>query len=143
MKLRIICVGKLKEAASRDWLAEYQKRLGKYASVEWVEFKEYTPVEEAKEILKRIKDEYVILLDRVGVTVSSEEFASHLKKHTMQKDIVFVIGGPSGVTQDVKKRANLMLSFGPMTFPHQLARVMLAEQLYRAFTIIKGEPYHK
>jgi 23S rRNA (pseudouridine1915-N3)-methyltransferase len=144
MKLRIICVGKAKEQGTKDWLAEFDKRLTKYANVEWLELKESSPVEEAKELLAKVKDnEFCVVLDKGGKTFSSEAFADFLKKQTMQKDIIFIIGGPNGVIEDVRKRANLILAFGSMTFSHQVARLVLAEQLYRAFTIIKGEPYHK
>jgi 23S rRNA (pseudouridine1915-N3)-methyltransferase len=144
MKLRIICIGKLKEQGTKDWLAEFDKRLTKYADVEWIELKESTPSDEAKEILKKVKDsDFCVVLDKGGKTLASETFADFIRKQTMQKDICFVIGGPFGITDDLKKRANLVLSFGPMTFSHQIARIVLAEQIYRAFTIIKGEPYHK
>ena len=143
MKIRIIAIGKLKEQATKEWIAEFDKRLTKYADVEWIELRESNPAEEGKEILKKTKDEFCIVLDKFGKTIPSEEFAELIRKKTMEKDILFIIGGPHGIVEDVRKRAQLVLSFGPMTFSHQVARLMLAEQLYRAFTIIKGEPYHK
>jgi 23S rRNA (pseudouridine1915-N3)-methyltransferase len=142
MKIRVICVGK-PASFTRDWLGEYEKRLATYAKVEWIELKESTQAQEAKEILAKIKDGAVVLLDINGKQLSSEQFADWLRKETMQRDITFVIGGAYGVIEDVRKRANLRISLGPMTFPHQLARLVLTEQLYRAFTIMKGEPYHK
>ena len=151
MKLRVICVGK-PASFTREWLAEYEKRLTRYATVEWIELKESSPQQEAKEILAKIDGKasgsrgsagVVVLLDINGKSLASEQFADWLRKTTMQSDIAFIIGGASGVTEDVRKRATLRISFGSMTLPHQLARLVLAEQIYRAFTIIKGEPYHK
>ncbi len=144
MRIRVLCIGKLKERATKDWLAEYQKRLTKYAPVSWLEIRESSPKQEAQDILRSAKDsEFMILFDRQGRTMASEQFADLLRRKTLETDILFVLGGPEGVTEDVRKRAQLCLSFGPMTFGHQVARIMAAEQVYRAFTIIKGEPYHK
>ncbi len=146
MKLRVICVGK-PASFTRDWLAEYEKRLTRYAAVEWIELKESSPQQEAKEILAKADNAkergVIVLLEIGGKQLSSEQFSDWLRKTTMQSDITFIIGGAYGVTEDVRKRAAMRLSFGSMTLPHQLARLVLAEQLYRAFTIIKGEPYHK
>jgi 23S rRNA (pseudouridine1915-N3)-methyltransferase len=146
MKIHVICVGK-PASFTREWLAEYEKRLTKYASVDWIEIKESNPQQEAKEILAKVDNAkekgVVVLLDINGKSLASEQFAEWLRKTTMQSDIIFIIGGASGVTEDVRTRASMRLSFGSMTLPHQLARLVLAEQIYRAFTIIKGEPYHK
>jgi 23S rRNA (pseudouridine1915-N3)-methyltransferase len=146
MKIKVVCVGK-PASFTKEWLNEYERRLESYAKVEWVELKESTPAQEAKEILDKVDvkgaGSAVVLLDINGRQLSSEQFADWLRKETMQRDINFIVGGAYGVTDDVRKHANLRISLGPMTFPHQLARLVLAEQLYSAFTIMKGEPYHK
>ena len=143
MKIRIVAVGKLKEQGTKDLVAEFEKRIGKFARVETMEIKESSPEREAGDIIEHVLDGYCIVLERQGKTVSSEDFAEVIRKESMRVDITFIIGGPNGVTEAVRDEADLLLSFGPMTFTHQLARVMLLEQIYRAFTIIHGLPYHK
>ncbi|MBI4144856.1 23S rRNA (pseudouridine(1915)-N(3))-methyltransferase RlmH [Candidatus Woesearchaeota archaeon] len=144
MKLDIICVGKLKEKFTREWIEEYLKRLTKYCRIDVSEIKESTEAREGEELLKRVRDDdFVVVLDAHGKQFTSEQFANLLKEKTLERHVVFIVGGHTGLAMPVIKRANTILSFGEMTFTHQIARLLLLEQVYRAFTIIKGEPYHK
>ncbi len=159
MRITIITVGKIKEKFYKDAIAEYAKRLSRYVKLEIVEVDdEKTPdkasaaeellikEKEAERILKYIKeDAYVITLEIAGKMFSSEELAEKLEKLAVQgiSHIQFVIGGSLGLHEKVCKRADLALSFSKMTFPHQLMRVVLLEQIYRGYRIISGEPYHK
>lgn len=159
MKITIVCVGKIKEKFYRDAIAEYEKRLSKYCKFEIVEVAdEKTPdrageaeeerikEKEARRILSKIKeDAYVCTLEIAGKKLSSEGFAGWLESAAVsgKSNIVFVIGGSLGLHNSVTSRSNQALSFSDMTFPHQLMRVILSEQIYRAYRIINGEPYHK
>ncbi|MCM1325600.1 MAG: 23S rRNA (pseudouridine(1915)-N(3))-methyltransferase RlmH [Bacteroidales bacterium] len=159
MKITMICVGKIKEKFYRDALEEYAKRLGRYCKFEVVEVAdEMTPdnakpaqeeqikEKEAKRILSKIKeDTFVCTLEIAGNKLSSIEFSQWLDKAALEgkSSLVFVIGGSLGLHRTVTERSDFALSFSDMTFPHQLMRVILSEQIYRAFRIINGEPYHK
>jgi 23S rRNA (pseudouridine1915-N3)-methyltransferase len=149
MNIKVVCIGKLKERYWKEALAEYEKRLSSYCSFEIKELKEDAGddiVREGKSILAGMRDkEYVIALEIEGKEKSSEELAAALEQLALRgrSDITFVIGGSEGLSDEVKKRADEHLSFSPMTFPHQMMRVILAEQIYRAFTIMRGERYHK
>lgn len=156
MKITVVAVGKLKERFWADACAEYAKRLGAFATVKMVEVPDRDPAKfggedagralEGKGILQAIPDRsHVILLDIGGTERSSEEIADRLDTLMTHgsSDIVFVIGGSCGVSADVRARADERLSFGRITLPHNLARVVLLEQMYRAFKIMRGEPYHK
>jgi 23S rRNA (pseudouridine1915-N3)-methyltransferase len=159
MKITILCVGKVKEKFYRDALAEYAKRLGKYCRFEVVEVAdEQTPdkagaaleeqikAKEAERLLSKIKDNTLVCtLEIAGKKLTSEKFAEWMEQAAVsgRSDICFVIGGSLGLHQSVTERADFHLSFSDMTFPHQLMRVILAEQIYRGFRIINGEPYHK
>ncbi len=159
MRITIICVGKIKEAFYRDAIAEYAKRLSKYCKFEIIEVAdEKTPdkaslveeeqikEKEAVRILSKIKeDAYVCTLEIAGRKLSSQEFAQWIEKAAVagKSHIVFVIGGSLGLHKSVSERSDFALSFSDMTFPHQLMRVILSEQIYRAFRIVNGEPYHK
>lgn len=159
MRITIICVGKIKEKFYRDAIAEYEKRLGKYCKLEIVEVvDEKTPdkasvteeeqikEKEAQRILSKIKDDaYVCTLEIAGKKFSSESFAAWIEQAGIRgiSSIYFVIGGSLGLHKSVLERSNQSLSFSDMTFPHQLMRVILSEQIYRAFRIINKEPYHK
>ena len=159
MNITLITVGKIKEKFLRDAIDEYSKRLSKYCKLEVIEVAdEKTPdnasekeelqikEKEGAQILSKIKDNaYVIAMDLKGKTLSSEEFSSFIDNCGIQgnSNLVFIIGGSLGLSQDVLNRANYKLCFSKMTFPHQLFRAMLLEQIYRGFRIIKGEPYHK
>lgn len=159
MNIKIICVGKLKEKYLKMAQDEYLKRLGPYAKVEVIEIKDEdikenfseSEVELAKEkegagILSKIKDrDLVFTLEIEGKQRSSEEFASELEDMMVHgnPDVAFVIGGSCGISQEVMARSDRKISFSKMTFPHQIIRINLLEQIYRAFKIIKNEPYHK
>ena len=159
MKIKIVTVGKLKEKYLRDGIAEYSKRISRFAAVEMIELAdEKTPDRasdsenekildlEGNRILSKIGDrEFVVVLAIEGKTLSSEEFSKQLEQASINgfSTLTFVIGGSLGLSPQVKKRANLSLSFGRLTLPHQLMRLVLVEQIYRAFTIQQGSPYHK
>lgn len=160
MNINIIAVGKLKEKYLKAAIAEYTKRLGPYSKVEIVEIpdehapenlsaKELEMVKEreGEKILKQIKDtDYVVTLEILGRQMTSEKFADFIENEMMEgkgRDLVFVIGGSNGLSKYVMFRSDYALSFSEMTFPHQLMRVVLLEQIYRALKIIRNEPYHK
>ena len=159
MNITIICVGKNKENFYREALAEYVKRLSKYCTLNIIEVAdEQTPdgasdavnrgilATEGERILGKIPEgAYVIATAIEGKTYSSEEFAVLIDDMAVRgvSHLCFIIGGSLGLSDEVKKRADLLLSFSKMTFPHGLMRVILAEQIYRAFRIIRNEPYHK
>lgn len=156
MNIKIIAVGKLKEKYSKDAIDEFTKRLGAYCSLTIVEVpaqeikdenlaQKYMEAE-AQKILSLIKpDSYVITLEILGKTLSSEDFAQKIKTLSQEghNEIVFVIGGANGLASDVSKRADFKLSFSKMTFTHQLMRIFLYEQIYRAFKIVNNESYHR
>lgn len=149
MAIKIACVGRLKEPHYAAACGEYIKRLERYARVEVVEVKECSDrnIEVAKqkearaiaEMADKPADSYKIALDRSGKQLTSEEFAELLKK----PKLTFILGGPNGLGQGALAKADLVLSLSEMTLPHQLARVVLLEQVYRGFTIINREKYHK
>ncbi|MBQ6229573.1 MAG: 23S rRNA (pseudouridine(1915)-N(3))-methyltransferase RlmH [Eubacterium sp.] len=159
MKIDICCVGKVKESSFRDMINEYSKRLSRYANLSILEVQdEKTPdnasatVEEAikkkegERLLGVIKDNaYVIALAIDGKNLSSTELADKINNLGIDgtSHIQFVIGGSLGLAPEVLSRADMKLSFGRMTFPHQLMRVILLEQIYRSYRIINNEPYHK
>lgn len=159
MKITVICVGKVKEKFYRDALAEYEKRLSRYCKLELIEVAdEKTPdgvgknlenqimEKEAQRILEKLREDmFVCTLEIEGKRFTSEVFADWMRKLTVSgiSHIAFVIGGSLGLHESVKKRSDFALSFSDMTFPHQLMRVILTEQIYRCFRIINGEPYHK
>ena len=151
LKINLVCVGNLKDKFFIDACNEYKKRLSRFCEINVVEVKEYTNLDsidqtkqaEGQEILKNVKG-YVVLCDVKGKSLSSENFADKIKDLSQQtSEITFVIGGSNGVSQDVKNRADYLLSVSAMTFPHRLFRVMLLEQIYRAFTINNNVKYHK
>lgn len=156
VKITVVAVGKLKERFWADACAEYVKRLSAYASIKMVEIPDRDPAKtggeeagralEGKAILAAIPERsHVVLLDIGGKERSSEEIASHLNDLMLrgESSITFAIGGSCGVSSEVRARADERLSFGRITLPHNLARVVLLEQVYRAFKIMRGEPYHK
>lgn len=159
MKITVVCVGKVKEGFYRDALAEYGKRLGKYCRLEIVEVSdEKTPdgasplleeqikEREGRRILEKLREEaFVCTLEIGGKKLSSEGFARWMENLTVggTSHVTFVIGGSLGLHESVSRRSDFSLSFSDMTFPHQLMRVILTEQVYRAFRIMHGEPYHK
>ena len=143
-KIYFVVVGKIKESFYRDAVAEYIKRLSRFAKVEIKELSEgANPDAEKEEILRACKG-YTIALAIEGKKLSSEQLAEKIKQCTDGgKDITFIIGSSCGLADEVKERADCKLSFSDMTFPHQLMRVILAEQVYRAFMINTGSTYHK
>ena len=143
-KIYFVVVGKIKESFYREAVAEYVKRLSRFAKVEIKELSEGAdPEAEKGDILRSCKG-YVIALAVEGEKLSSEKLAKKLQTLTDEgKDITFVIGSSCGLADEVKERADYRLSFSDMTFPHQLMRVILAEQVYRAFMINAGSTYHK
>ena len=156
MKIKIIALGKIKEKFLKDGIDEFLKRLTPYASIEIVEL---TPIEirdenltqkaleqEGEKILANIKnDSFVITMEILGKQLSSEDFAQKINEVSMSgiSELVFIIGSSCGLSPIVSNRANFKLSFSKMTFLHQVARLLLVEQIYRAFKILKGETYHK
>ena len=156
MKIKIIALGKIKEKFLKYGIEEFLKRLVPYASVEMVELSpieikdenltEKTLEAEGEKILSHIKPlSYVITLEIQGKLLSSQEFAQKIETLTNEgtQEIVFVIGSSCGIAKTVSQRADFKLSMSKMTFLHQFARLILVEQIYRAFKIIKGETYHK
>lgn len=159
MKITLITVGKIKEKYLKDAIAEYSKRLSRYCKLEIIEVAdEKTPDQsseavdnairdkEGERILKHIRDDmFVITLEIAGKMLTSEELAEKMENLGIQgnSNIALVIGGSIGLGREVLKRSDYALSFSKMTFPHQLMRVILLEQVYRSFRIINGEPYHK
>ncbi len=152
IKLNIVAVGKLKEKFWVEAIAEYKKRLSKYAELNVIECPEGNDEgnaqrlqkQEESGILKKIKG-YCVLLAIEGDLIKSEDIASLIEKESTlgNSEFTFVIGGSRGVSEEVKKRADKLISFGRVTYPHQLMRVILSEQLYRAMTIINKTNYHK
>ena len=147
--IKIICTGKVKEKYFKDAIKEYQKRLSKYTKIEIVELPDYnydkekTIYEEGKNILSKIKEnDFVITLEIEGNEIDSLKLSLLIDKN-LSNNMVFIIGGSYGLSGDVKKRSNYKLSFSKLTFPHQLFRVILLEQIYRSFKILKNESYHK
>ena len=159
MKIQIICIGKLKEKYWTEAVAEYSKRLQRFCTLEIVELKEArlpdkasaadeenVKLEEGRSILKQISDStYVITLEVLGKALSLEELAGKIEDLAGmgRSDIAFVIGGSLGLSAEVSRRADFKLSFSRMTFPHQMMRVILLEQIYRSFKINRNETYHK
>lgn len=149
MNIRILCVGKLKESYWSDAVAEYKKRLSAYCSLSIEEVKESPRedlAEEGEALLRRIRPEdFVILLEVAGKALDSEGLAAMMGRLGLEgkSQLVFVIGGSAGLSSQVKDRGDFALSFSAMTFPHQMMRVILLEQIYRGFKILRGEKYHK
>ncbi|MBQ1484196.1 MAG: 23S rRNA (pseudouridine(1915)-N(3))-methyltransferase RlmH [Clostridia bacterium] len=158
MNINVVCVGKLKERYWTEACAEYLKRLSSYCSVKVTELREakqqgagaaaeaLVVEQEGKAILEKIGErDYVIALAVKGKRLSSEGLADKINALALEgrSDVCFVIGGSLGLSPEVMKRADYSLSFSDMTFPHQMMRVILLEQIYRSFKIIRGETYHK
>ncbi|HGS3061075.1 TPA: 23S rRNA (pseudouridine(1915)-N(3))-methyltransferase RlmH [Streptococcus pneumoniae] len=159
MKIKVVTVGKLKEKYLKDGIAEYSKRISRFAKFEMIELSDEKTPDKASEsenqkileiegqrILSKISDrDFVIVLAIEGKTFFSEEFSKQLEETSIKgfSTLTFIIGGSLGLSSSVKNRANLSVSFGRLTLPHQLMRLVLVEQIYRAFTIQQGFPYHK
>lgn len=159
MNISFVCVGSIKESFYKEAIQEYRKRLSKYCKCNIIEVKdEKTPdkaseleerkvkQKEGEKILAKIKDNsYVIALAIQGKKLDSIVFAEYMQKIAVQSksNLIFIIGGSLGLSEEVLQRADFQLSFSDMTFPHQLMRVILLEQIYRAYRIQNHEPYHK
>ena len=159
MKIKVVTVGKLKEKYLKDGISEYSKRISRFAKLEMIELADEKTPDRASEsenqkileiegqrILSKVADrDFVIVLAIEGKILSSEEFSKQLEEASIKgfSTLTFIIGGSLGLAPIVKKRANLSVSFGRLTLPHQLMRMVLVEQIYRAFTIQQGSPYHK
>ena len=149
--IKIVCVGKIKEKYLADAIAEYRKRLTKYTKLDIVELPDYEGDvnvvlrKESLNIMKQIDDKaYVITLEIDGMQMNSIDFSKKIDSILINySNIIFVIGGSYGLSDEVKNRSNFKLSFSKFTFPHQLFRVILLEQIYRSFKIINNESYHK
>lgn len=159
MKIKIVTVGKLKEKYLKDGIAEYSKRISRFAKLEMIELADEKTPDKASEIenqkiletegariLSKVGErDFVVVLAIEGKTFSSEDFSKQLEQASIKgySTLTFIIGGSLGLAPIIKKRANLSVSFGRLTLPHQLMRLVLVEQIYRAFTIQQGSPYHK
>lgn len=159
MKITIVTVGKIKEKYLKDAISEYSKRLSKYCKLDIIEVADEKTVEnasaafedsirkkEGERILKHIRDDaYVVTLEIQGSMLDSVELSKKIENLAIQgsSHIVFVIGGSIGLSDEVMQRSDFPLSFSKMTFPHQLMRVILLEQIYRSYRIMNHEPYHK
>ena len=143
--IKVICVGKLKEKYLTDACLEYKKRISKYTNIEIIELKDSNIEKEKEEILKHIdKKDYIITLQIDGESIDSVELSKKIDKVFISNpNITFIIGGSDGLDEEIKKLSNYSLSFSKLTFPHQLFRVMLLEQIYRSFKILNNETYHK
>ncbi|MBQ7467228.1 MAG: 23S rRNA (pseudouridine(1915)-N(3))-methyltransferase RlmH [Clostridia bacterium] len=152
IKIKIACVGGIKEKFFTDAIDEYKKRLGRFCTLSVVEVEEESrqqniqkKIDIESERLLSVSSGSLVLLDRTGQMVSSEDLAQYLKQSQTGgvSEVTFIIGGSNGVNEKLKKACGRVISFGKITFPHQLFRVVLLEQIYRAFTINAGMPYHK
>ena len=158
MRFYVVCIGKLKDAYLRDGVAEFIKRMRPYGGITITELNEskigdktsdadrkQVVVEEGERLLKAVpKNAYTVLLDVYGKTMSSEELAKTIAKLEVDgiSDMAFIVGGAFGVSDELRKSVNYKLSFSPMTFTHQMVRLLLVEQIYRASKINRNEPYH-
>lgn len=159
MNIKIICAGKLKEKFLKEGIGEFQKRLKTYANLEIIEVKDEACPENSSELemekIKEVEGErilskiskgaYVIALDIGGKSLTSEDFAKKIEDLSVEgiSSIDFIIGGSLGLSESVKNKSDYKLSFSKFTFPHGLMRLILVEQVYRAFRIINNHPYHK
>ncbi len=150
--IKIICLGKIKEKFFQEAIKEYQKRIEKYTKLEILELEDlqdkdinHTLAKEAENIKKHIKDkDNIVILDISGTEKTSKEFAKFINDQlAYSSNITFIIGSSNGLSDSIKSLANEKISFSKMTFPHQLFRIILLEQIYRSFKIINNESYHK
>ncbi len=142
MRLRIAWIGKTKDAAIQSLTSDYLKRLTRYLPAESVELANEAAL--LKQLEKSRAPQTLVLLDSRGQQLSSEQFAEFLRQHQDRgtQSLLFAVGGPDGFSDQVRAACSFQLSLGKLTLPHELARVVLLEQLYRGFTILKGHPYH-
>ncbi|MCF7857918.1 MAG: 23S rRNA (pseudouridine(1915)-N(3))-methyltransferase RlmH [Candidatus Cloacimonetes bacterium] len=154
MNIKILCLGKTKQKFVKEGISEYEKRLSKYIKIDWMIIPDVKlcgsndiniiKEKEAERILGNLSESaYIIALDENGKALSSKKFAELFrKKFSFRKEIIFVIGGVYGLSKRITSKADLVLSFSNFTFTHQIIRLLLTEQIYRTFTIIKGKKYH-
>ena len=155
LKINLICIGDIKEKYLKDAITEYSKRISRFAELKIIEIKEHIAtsnnqaditkalLKDSEEIKKYLKG-HIICLDINGKMLSSEDFSNKINKISIiNSEISFIIGASNGIHTDIKALSNEKISFSPMTFPHQLMRVIFLEQLYRAFTILNNIAYHK
>lgn len=138
--IRLVAVGKVKSSYYREGLADYQARLSRYGGLTTVEIKDSGPQEEGRHILSRLRGSPVVACDLAGRLWDSSRLARFLSQHAGP---CFVLGGPDGLSAAVRERADHLLKLSGFTLPHELARLVLVEQLYRAQTILRGHPYHR
>lgn len=147
--IKILCVGKIKENYLNEAILEYKKRISHYTKIEIIQINDESTgdilLKEKEQILKHINNkDYIITLEIEGTAISSIELASKINNIFIgYPNITFIIGGSYGIHSDIKKISNFHLSFSKLTFPHQLFRVLLLEQIYRAYKILNNETYHK
>lgn len=144
--IKIVCLGKIKEKYLNDLINDYQKRINKYHKIEIIELKDINDIDkEADNILKYINPkDYNVVLDIKGKQIESKELASLIDNIFLQHSTInFIIGSSDGISDKIKEKANYLLSFSKMTFPHGLFRGILLEQIYRSFKILNNERYHK
>lgn len=145
MNIKIISIGKAKNYFGEDMVLEYTSRISHYASIEWLFLNNSNIEEESEKILKNISDNsFIITLDERGKQLSSIEFSKFLEKKINEsvREIVFIIGGSYGIGDKIRRRSDFILSLSSFVFPHEMVRSIISEQIYRAFTIMKGEKYH-
>ncbi len=144
MKFIFVTVGKQNDSGVDEMITDYTKRISRYIQTEWRILSNSNMEKEGEQILKTISDGEMILLDNRGKELTTAELADFLEKKMISgsKNIFFVIGGAYGVSEEVFKKANFVWSLSKLTFPHQIARLLLSESIYRAMSVIKKEPYH-
>lgn len=140
--MKVVSVGKIREKYVWLGVCEYLRRLNSFTRIQWIEIKDSGKDREGEEILEEVGGDYVVVLDVCGRQLSSEEFAVFLRKNA-DKKICFVVGGPEGLSDKVLERADYRLSLSKMTFTHEMCRLFLLEQIYRAYMINSGRSYHK
>jgi 23S rRNA (pseudouridine1915-N3)-methyltransferase len=143
MKLKIITVGKVKDKNILNLINYYSKQISR---IDFIEIKDSNKEKEGQkiiEILEKIHDKYVFVLTEEGMQFDSVHFSNELKKLSMDRELIFIIGGPTGVFENLKKQASFLLSLSEMTFTHEMAKLFLVEQIYRAQSIMDGKNYHK
>lgn len=159
MQIHVVAIGKVKEPYLRDGITEYLRRLTGFCSFKCTEYPEFRMKEnpgysditaacmqEGIQLLKAAESSRLLIaLDPMGLSISSEELAKRLKKWEIEgpHQIAILIGGPYGLSDEIRNRVDILISLSPMTFPHQMVRLILMEQIYRAYTINKGLPYHR
>lgn len=143
MRFKIISVGKIKDKNLLELVNDFAKKISYEAKLELLEIKDSDKKTEGKKILDKVNDEFLIALSEEGKQWNSRELAKKIKDISLTKTICFVIGGPFGLSEEVKNKSSLILSLSKMTFTHEMAKLFLLEQVYRAISIIKNKNYHK